>query len=163
MQKVIIGRIGAPHGVRGEVRIVPLTDFPDRFSNLKSIFIDDQTKLEIENVKYNKQFIILKFKELDNRNDIESLKGKLIKVDRKDVPPLAPGEYYSFDIIGLDVYNEKNESLGKIEQILKTGSNDVYVANHAGKQTLIPALKKVVTNIDIEVGRMDIILQEEME
>lgn len=163
MQKVIIGRIGAPHGVRGEVRIVPLTDFPDRFSNLKSIFIDEQTKLEIQNVKYNKQFIILKFKGIDNRNDIEPLKGKLIKVDRKDVPPLAPGEYYSFDIIGLDVYNEKNESIGKIEQILKTGSNDVYVANHAGKQTLIPALKKVVTNIDIEVGRMDIILQEEME
>lgn len=163
MQKVIIGRIGAPHGVRGEVRIVPLTDFPDRFSNLKSIFIDEQIKLEVQNVKYNKQFIILKFKEINNRNDIEPLKGKLITVDRKDVPPLAPGEYYNFDIIGLEVYNEKNESLGKIEQILKTGSNDVYVANHDGKQTLIPALKKVVTNIDLEVGRMDVILQEEME
>lgn len=163
MSKVIIGRIGAPHGVRGEVRIIPLTDFPDRFQNLKSVFIDEQIKLEINNVKYNKQFIILKFKGIDNRSDIDPLKGKLIQVDRKDVPPLAAGEYYNFDIIGLEVYNEKKERLGKIEQILKTGSNDVYIANNAGKQTLIPALKKVVTNIDIEVGRMDIILQEEME
>ncbi|MDF2564073.1 MAG: Ribosome maturation factor rimM [Massilibacillus sp.] len=163
MSKVIIGRIGAPHGVRGEVRIIPLTDFPDRFQNLKSVFIDEQIKLEINNVKYNKQFIILKFKGIDNRSDIDPLKGKLIQVDRKDVPPLAAGEYYNFDIIGLEVYNEKNERLGKIEQILKTGSNDVYIANNAGKQTLIPALKKVVTNIDIEAGRMDIILQEEME
>ena len=162
-EKIIIGKIGAPHGVRGEVRIVPLTDFPDRFQSLKNVFVDEQTCIEIENVKYSNQFVILKFKGIDTREAIEPFKGKLLKVDRKGVPPLNDGEYYSFDIIGLEVYNEKNECLGQIGQILKTGSNDVYIVNHQGRQILIPALKKVIKNIDVQAGKIDVVLQEEME
>lgn len=160
---IVVGKIGAPHGVRGEVRVQPLTDFPGRFNGLKSAFLDEKTELEIERVKYNNQLIILKFKNFDDRNDIEPLKGKLLKVNRKDISPLAPGEYYHFDIVGLEVYNENEEHLGKIVEILKTGSNDVYVVNNAEQQLLIPALKKVVTKIDIAAGRMNVLLQEELE
>lgn len=160
---IVIGKIGAPHGVRGEVRIQPLTDFPDRFNGLKRVFLDEKIELEIERVKYNNQLIILKFKNFDDRNALEPLKGKLLKVSREEVSPLAHGEYYHFDIIGLEVYNETEEYLGKVIEILKTGSNDVYVVNNEKQQLLIPALKKVVTKIDIAAGRMNVSLQEELE
>ena len=160
---IIIGKIGAPHGVRGDVRIIPLTDFPNRFDCLKKVFLSEDVSFEIERVKYNNQFVIVKFKGINNREDIEPLKGKLIKVLRADVPPLADGEYYSFDIIGLEVYTQADEYLGKITEILKTGSNDVYVVQNEKEQHLIPALKKVVTSIDITAGKMQVILQEEME
>lgn len=160
---IVIGKIGAPHGVRGEVRITPLTDFPDRFEGLKKVFLNETQTLDIESVKYNKQFVILKFKGVEDRNGIEPLKGKLLQVRRQDVPPLAAGEYYGFDIIGLDVYEESGAYLGKIGEILKTGSNDVYVAESDGKQHLIPALKQVVTSIDLAAGKMRVALPEEME
>ena len=162
---IVIGKIGAPHGIRGEVRIIPLTDFPDRFDALKKVYLDETTTLEITAVKHNKQFVIMKFKGLDDREALVPLNGKLIQVKRADVPPLAEGEYYTFDILGLDVYDENNEHLGQIKEILKTGSNDVYVVGQKGdaKQLLVPALKKVVTEIDLAAKRMSVILPEEME
>lgn len=162
-KKIVIGKIGAPHGVRGEVRIVPLTDFPDRFNNLRTVFLDENQQLIVESVKYNKQFILLKFRDFSDRNAVEKLTGKLIKVDRSAVPPLAEGEYYSFDIVGLAVYDTDKNYLGKISEILKTGSNDVYVVESDSKQILLPALKKVVTAIDLAAGTMTVILPEEME
>lgn len=161
-KKITIGKFGAPHGVRGEMRVVPLTDFPDRFETLKQVFLEDNTVLEIEQVKYNKQFVILKFKNYIDRAMVESLKGKYLQVNREDVPPLAPGEYYSFDIIGLKVYDDKGAYLGSIKEILKTGSNDVYVVQNEKNEVLVPALKKVVTDINLETGTMHVILLEEM-
>lgn len=161
--QIIVGKIGAPHGVRGEVRIVPLTDFPDRFKKLKKIFLDEKQTLEIERVQYSGAWILMKFRGVDDRDAAERLKGRLLKVGRDEVPPLAAGEYYSFDIIGLDVYDEKECLLGRITEILKTGSNDVYVTELDGKKRLIPALKKVVTEIDLATGRMQVLLPEEME
>lgn len=163
MNKLItIGKVGAPHGVRGEVRIIPLTDFPNRFEKLKNVIIDDLKSLTISNVRYHNQFIIAKFDNFDTKESAASLNGKLLKVERKDVPPLAPGEYYSFDIIGLNVQNENGTDLGKIVEILKTGSNDVYIVEQNKNRLLIPALKSVVLKIDIEQGFMLVKLQEEM-
>lgn len=164
LSKIIIGRIGAPHGVRGEVRIVPLTDFPDRFEGLKQAYLDDNGVVEFEQVRYHQKFIIAKFKGFDNRDAVDRIKNKLLRVERSEVPPLGEGEYYSFDIIGLNVVTEEGEQLGQVTDVLKTGSNDVYVAkNEDGKETLIPALKKVVTNIDLIAGMMTVKLQEVLE
>lgn len=161
---ITIGKIVAPHGVRGDVRVVPLTDFPERFKKLKSVFLDDNTMLDIQGVKYHKQFVLLKFRGLDSINDIEYLRGKSLRIQRKDVPPLPEGQYYQFDIIGLNVYTEEEEFLGTINDILETGSNDVYVVElDEKKQILIPALKEVVKNIDISSGKMIVKLQEEWE
>lgn len=161
---ITIGKIVTPHGVRGDVRVVSLTDFPERFKKLKSVFLDDNTTLNIQSVKYHKQFVLLKFCGLDNINDIEYLRGKSLKIQRKDVPPLPEGHYYQFDIIGLHVYNEEEEFLGTITDIIETGSNDVYVVElEEKKQILIPALKEVVKNIDISSGKMIVKLQEEWE
>ena len=159
MKKVVIGKISAPHGVRGEVRIVPLTDFPERFENLKTVFLEDDSKMELESVKFSNKFIIAKFKNINSRNDIEIFNGKLLMLNRSDIPSLPEGEYYNFDIIGLEVIDDKGSKLGKITEVLKTGSNDVYVVE-GKKQILVPALKKVVKEINLVDGFMKVELLE---
>jgi|ADurb_Oil_01_Slu_FD_contig_123_24618_length_2731_multi_4_in_2_out_2_3 16S rRNA processing protein RimM len=162
MKKVVIGKISAPHGVRGEVRIVPLTDFPERFENLKTVFLEDDSKMELESVKFSNKFIIAKFKNINSRNDIEIFNGKLLMLNRSDIPSLPEGEYYNFDIIGLEVIDDKGSKLGKITEVLKTGSNDVYVVE-GKKQILVPALKKVVKEINLVDGFMKVELLEELD
>lgn len=162
MKKVVIGKISAPHGVRGEVRIVPLTDFPERFENLKTVFLEDDSKMELESVKFSNKFIIVKFKNINSRNDIEIFNGKLLMLNRSDIPSLPEGEYYNFDIIGLEVIDDKGSKLGKITEVLKTGSNDVYVVE-GKKQILVPALKKVVKEINLVDGFMKVELLEELD
>ncbi len=162
MKKVVIGKISAPHGVRGEVRIVPLTDFPERFENLKTVFLEDDSKMELESVKFSNKFIIAKFKNINSRNDIEIFNGKLLMLNRSDIPSLPEGEYYNFDIIGLEVIDDKGSKLGKITEVLKTGSNDVYVVE-GKKQLLVPALKKVVKEINLVDGFMKVELLEELD
>lgn len=158
---ISIGKIVAPHGVRGDVRVIPLTDFPERFKQLKSVLIDSRP-FDIQGVKYHKQFVLLKFHGLDSMNDVENLRGKYLKIDRKDAAPLPEGYYYQFDIIGLAVYDEQGECLGKVTEILETGSNDVYVVeNEVKKQLLVPALKEVVKKIDLANKNMIVKLQEE--
>ncbi len=163
-EQIVIGKIVTPHGVRGDVRIIPLTDFPERFTCLKSVSLDDGTVLCIESVKEHNQLFILKFAGLNSRNDIEHLRGKLLKIPRSEAVKLSEGEYYTFDIVGLSVYDQSGQYLGIITEVLKTGSNDVYVLRQPdGRQLLIPALKKVVTAIDIAGGKMTVVLQEEWE
>jgi 16S rRNA processing protein RimM len=161
---ITIGKITAPHGVKGDVRVMPLTDFPERFRELKKVLLEDGTSLPIAEVKYHNQLILLKFMGLNNKNDVEPLRGKLLMVERKDAVPLPEGHYYIFDIIGLDTVTETGQYLGKVTEVLHTGSNDVYVVENAGeKPQLIPALKTVVLNIDVKSKKMLVKLQEEWE
>ncbi|WP_182186467.1 ribosome maturation factor RimM [Pectinatus frisingensis] len=155
-----IGRIGKPHGIKGDVRVYPLTDFPDRFNNLHKAYIDG-TVITIAAAHPSNDFIIMQINGFDSREKAAVLTGKFLKIAKSDAAPLAEGEYYFFDIIGLDVFDENGVFLGVITDILKTGSNDVYVIEKTTGQLLIPALKKVVTNIDINNKRMDIIMPTE--
>lgn len=156
-----IGKIIAPHGVRGEVRVQPLTDFPERFRSLRTALLDDGSQLPVAEVSYHKQFVLLKFKGLDSRNAIEPLRGKLLRVRQEELVKLPAGSYYHHEIIGLKVYEETGGYLGDVADILTTGSNDVYIVEHAGhKPLLIPALKQVVLAIDIPGGAMTVKLQE---
>lgn len=156
-KKIIIGKIGAAHGVRGDMKVYPLTDFPDRFNTIKKAFIDDK-EIDIVSTRYQNNFVVMKVKGVNSREEVARYTNKLLKINRSDVPPLNEGEYYSFDIIGLKVINQDDVVLGEIIEILKTGSNDVYITKTPeGKQLLIPALKKVVTEINIEEGFMKVI------
>lgn len=162
--QIVIGKILAPHGVRGDVRVAPLTDFPERFKKLKTALLNDGTSLQVSNVKYHKNFVLLKFNGLETKNDVESLRGKFIQIERKDLFPLPKGHYYIFDIIGMDVLNEQGNYLGKVSDVLQTGSNDVYVVEAADAKTvLIPAIKQVVLNIDMDTKKITVKLQEEWE
>ncbi len=163
---IAVGKIVAPHGVRGDLRIMPLTDFPDRFESLNSVLLDEQTSLTIEQVKYHKHYVLLKFKGYDSRNEIDCLRGKILYITRDKLMPLPEGRYYHFDLIGLEVFTEEERYLGKLTDIIETGSNDVYVTElgQAGaKPLLIPALKKVVKKIDLTNRKMIVALQEEWD
>ena len=163
---IVIGKIGAPHGIRGEVRIIPLTDFPDRFADMKTVYVDkDLLHIASVQVKNDGQLILMSFEEYPTRETAAQLTKKLLYVDRSEVVPLQKGQYYTFDIIGLEAFNEAGESLGLVTDVLQTGSNDVYVASpeDGGQQLLIPALRKVVKEIDLAAGRMVVDMPEELD
>ena len=153
--RVTIGKVGAAHGIHGEMRIIPLTDFTERFADMKEVMVGDEL-LHIESCKYHKQFILLKFREYPVREDAMRLTGRLLTVDRSEAVPLEEGEFYTFD--------EAGNTLGTVENVLRTGSNDVYQARRPdGRELLIPALKAVVKEIDVAGGRMVVDLPEETD
>ena len=149
-----IGKIINSYGLKGFIKVLPLTDNIKRYELLKTVFIDYRNNLEIfdiEEVKYHKNFVLLKLKGLDDINQVEKYKESYIKIDRKDGVKLPKDSYYIVDLIGLNVETIEGEYLGKIDDIFPTGSNDVYVVkNELGKQILIPAIKSVIKEIDIE-------------
>ena len=152
--KIIIGRLGAPRGLSGEMKLVPLTDFADRFDGLEEVFIDERI-FRIDYVKPIGNGLVIRFAGVNDRDSARNLTNKLLTVDRKDAAPLADGEFYAFDIIGLDVLDLDGRKLGAVKNVLKTGSNDVFVVvDGEGREILIPALKAVVKEIDIGGGAM---------
>ena len=161
--RVVIGKAGAPHGLRGEVRVIPRTDFPERFESLREVFIGERF-FHVEHVHYHRQFVLLTLAECTSREAAAKLTGELLRVAREDAAPLAEGEFYTFDIIGLAVLDMAGERLGEVTNVLKTGSNDVYVVKKPdGSELLVPALKNVVREIDIAGGFLRVDLQEELE
>ena len=159
-ERIVIGRVGAAHGIRGELRVIPLTDFPERFAALREVMVGDEL-LHIESVKPQGKNFLMRFREYAVREDAQRLTGRLLTVARAEAAPLDEGEYYVFDIVGLTVYDEEDNELGTVENVLRTGSNDVYaVRSEDGREILIPALRKVVRTIDVPNGRMTVRLSE---
>lgn len=158
------GVITTTHGIRGEVKVFPTTDDVHRFEDLDSVLLDtgrEYMELEIENVKYFKQYAILKFKGIDNINDIEKYKGRSLYVTRDQAIPLEEDEYYIADLMGLDIYLENGEKFGILKDVMETGANDVYIVEtEEGKEVLIPAIHECVLDIDIEENRMEIHLMD---
>ena len=155
-----VGIITSTHGVRGEVKVYPTTDDPRRFRRLKEVVLDtgkEKMNLEIEGVKFFKQFVILKFKGLDNINDIEKYRQKSLYVTRKNAVRLQRDEYFIADLIGLKVQDEDGKELGTVKDVIETGANDVYEAEMAdGKSLLLPAIKQCILNVDVENGTMQV-------
>jgi len=151
---ITVGQIVAPHGVRGDVRIYPITDFPERFLHMKSGYIDGK-KYAISHARFHKHVILLKFLGIDDRDAAEALKGKDIQVSRDELVSLKAGQHYIFDIIGISVYDLQDHLLGTVTEVLKTGSNDVYVVKAAdGSEILLAAIHDVIRSVDIEQKKM---------
>ena len=155
-----VGIITSTHGVRGEVKVYPTTDDPRRFRRLKEVVLDtgkEKMNLEIEGVKFFKQFVILKFKGLDNINDIEKYRQKSLYVTRKNAVRLQRDEYFIADLIGLKLQDEDGKELGTVKDVIETGANDVYEVEMAdGKSLLLPAIKQCILNVDVENGTMQV-------
>ena len=155
-----VGIIASTHGVRGEVKVYPTTDDPRRFRRLKEVVLDtgkEKMNLEIEGVKFFKQFVILKFKGLDNINDIEKYRQKSLYVTRKNAVRLQRDEYFIADLIGLKVQDEDGKELGTVKDVIETGANDVYVVSKDGaKDLLIPAIHACIQNVDVAAGQMEV-------
>lgn len=149
-----IGQIVNTFGIKGIVKVKPFTDDIRRFDNLKKVYVEsNKTKKEyqIEEVKYHKDMVLIKFKGIDNPEDAESLRNYYLKVKREDEAELEEGTYYIVDLLGLDVYSDEGELLGKLDDIFNTGSNDIYVVkDELGKQILLPAISDVIKEINLK-------------
>ena len=150
------GVMTSTHGGRGEVKVFPTTDDPNRFKSLKHVLLDtgrEKKSLEVQGVKFFKQFVILKFKGIDNINDIERYKRCPLLVTRENAVPLEEDEYFVADMIGMKVITEDGTEFGTLSDVMETGANDVYVIDSKEHgEVLMPAIKECVLNVDMESG-----------
>lgn len=149
-----IGQIVNTFGIKGQVKVNPFTDDIKRFDKLKEIYIEKKHELklfQIEKVNYSKNMVILKLKGIESPEEAEKLRNSYLKINRKDAGELPEGTYYIADLIGLDVYTDENELLGKVDYIYNAGSSDIYVVkNEQGKEILLPAIQDVLKQVDLE-------------
>ena len=149
-----IGQIVNTFGIKGMVKVKPFTDDIRRFDELKTVYVEknnNQTEYEIEEVKYHKDMVLIKFKGIDKVEQAETLRNSYLTVSRDSVEKLEEGRYYIVDLLGLEVYTDEQILLGTLEDIFNTGSNDIYVVKgKQGKQILLPAIQDVIKQIDIE-------------
>lgn len=159
-----IGQIINTHGVKGEVKVYPLTDNVKRFSKLKQVYMkkgEEYTAFEIEGVKYLKNLVIIKLKGTEDMNAAIKLIDSYLFINRENAVKLTRDTYFVADLIGMDVFTIEGERLGKLIDVMSTGSNDVYeIKPDSGKTFLIPAIKDVVKEVDVESRKMSIVLLE---
>ncbi len=159
-----VGVITTTHGVRGEAKVYPTTDEPERFLELDYVLLDtgrELRKLEIKNVKFFKNLVILKFKGVDNINDIEKYKGRDLWIPREEGQELEEDEYYIADLLGMSVVLEDGQEFGTLKDVMETGANDVYIINSAEHgEVLLPAIKECILDVDLEKNIMTIHLMK---
>lgn len=153
-----VGIITTTHGVRGEVKVFPTTDDPARFKKLKNVLLDtgkEKLSLEIAGVKFFKNMVILKFKGIDNINDVEKYRKCALYVTRENAVALEENEYFIADLIDMEVVTDEEERLGTLVDVMQTGANDVYVVKtENGEEILIPAIRDCIRSVDVEKGQM---------
>jgi len=151
-----VGVIASTHGLQGEVNIFPTTEDPSRFKKLKKVTLHTQRGEEIEldvvSARFFKKFVIVKFKQYNNINEVEKFRGCELTIDRKDAIKLQPGEFYCADLIGLTIVDEDDNELGTLTEILQTGANDVYemTKKDSDEKVYIPAIKDCIRSIDMQ-------------
>jgi len=157
---VIIGKIIETHGLGGVVKVVPLTSLEKRFADLHEVMVEDaggnRTFFHIEGIQYQKDVVLLKFKELESESQARSMVKGTLQILEQDLAPLPEGSYYHFELLGMQVYTEEGKWLGELQDILSTGSNDVYVVQDGKREHLIPATKEVVQEVDVSNQKMKI-------
>lgn len=159
-----VGQIVNTNGLKGLLKVNPFTDDITRFERLKTILVDHKKELlefEIESVRYQKKQVLLKLKGIDTIEEAEKYREDYLKINRNKEEKLPEDTFYIVDLIGLDVYTENGEMLGKLDDVFSTGSNDVYVVkNSEGKQILLPAISDVIKNIDLKQKKIVVNLIE---
>lgn len=172
MDVLQVGIITSAHGVRGEVKVFPTTDDAKRFKQLKQVLLDtgkEMLPLQLENVKFFKNMVILKFEGIDNVDDVVKFRQKSLYVERKDAVRLQKDEYFIADLIDIEVFTEDGIRLGRLTDVITTGANDVYAVAleensifgaAAGKEILIPAIRQCILDVNIKEKRMTVHLLE---
>jgi 16S rRNA processing protein RimM len=151
-----VGRLRRPHGLRGEVQMDVLTDFPERLRRGKKVYLgEERRELVIRGVRGAAKTFLISFQGINSPEEAAELRGQLIFVSSKDLPRLEEGEYYHHELLGLTVVDEGGTVLGILEEILETGANDVYlVRTPDGSELLLPALKNVILAVNLDQGEM---------
>ncbi len=157
LRYLAIGKVIRAHGLRGEISVAVLTEFPDRFDTTEWVYLGDEfeaTPYRLEHYRWHQKNILLTLAGVTDRTEAEKLRGQLVQVPLAEAVPLPEGAYYFYQLIGLAVVTTDGEELGSIVDIIETGANDVYVVEKAGRQILLPAIDEVIQSIDLEGGVM---------
>ena len=165
MSKLEVGKIINTHGLRGEVKVISWTDSPEDFENIKSVYAhikSDEQLLHINGIKYQKNNLIIKFKEIDSIDSAEQYKNAILSADRSELPPLPEGSHYIADLIGCEIYNAENEKIGVLSDVFPAGGRDVYEIKRDGlKPLLLSVSDETVKNIDTDNKKITVCLPEE--
>ena len=152
---IAIGKIVAPHGVRGELRVAVLTEFPERFLDMKRVLVEGKGEMTVTGVRTHQDIILMTLAEVKDRDAASALRGRLLQVTRAELMPLPEGQFYVFDLVGVKVFDEAGQELGVLEEVLQPGANDVYLIRRTdGSELLLPALRSVVLTVDMPGRRM---------
>lgn len=155
---ITIGKVQKPHGVKGEVRVQPLTEHPDRFKRLRRVFLTSpagvQRECAVTAVRYQNEAPLLLLTACDTPEKARELNGWLVQVPAEEAVPLPEGRYYWFELIGMEVESDAGERLGRIVDIFPTGSNDVYVMQMGDREIYLPATREVIRQVDKKAKRM---------
>lgn len=150
---ITIGKIIAPWGVKGQLKVKTITDFPERFSPSSKVYINRQP-MTIKSTVWQKDRAIIKLGHIDSAQDAQRLRGQPIEIHRSQLKALPEGRYYHFQLTGLEVWTTQGEHLGSISKILTTASNDIYVVNGTKGEVLIPAVEDVIKSVELDKGRL---------
>lgn len=155
-----VGIISNTHGIRGEIKVFPTTDDPKRYLDLEEVILDtgkEKMKMEIEKVRFYKNMVILKFRGIDDINEVLPYRQKSLYVTREQALPLKEDEYFIADLIGLAAVSDEGEDLGEVSDVIQSAANDIYVIKKKGMpELLVPAIKDCIKKVDVKAGSMEI-------
>jgi 16S rRNA processing protein RimM len=157
---LVVGRVLRPHGVRGELRVEVLTGFPEQVGRHKFLYLarpdapEETARQPVEYARLHGQVLLLKLTGCETRDAADELRGLLVQIPREEAVPLAAGELYQYQVVGLRVETEHGTWLGQVIEVLETGANDVYVVIGPFGEVLLPAVEEVVRQMDLQQGRM---------
>lgn len=156
MEYTIIGKITGTHGIKGDLKVYPLTDSTERFFDLAKVYIgDEKIEVQLNSVKLHKGIVLLKFEGLEDINKVLNFKDEYVYVDEDDKVELPENHYFISDLLGCSVYDKKESLIGTITDVIQNSANDVYVVtNESGKDYLIPAVEAFVVLVDVESKKM---------
>ncbi len=167
MDLLEVGKIVNTHGLRGEVKVVPWTDYPEVFEDIEYVYVErrgEHERLDISGIKYQKGNIIVRFAQIKDINEAEKYKNLVLYAEREALGELPEGVYYIADLIGLEVVKEDGEIIGTIADVLNTGSSDIYDVKREGrKNLLIPVIDDVVLKVDMENKKVIVRMMEGLE
>lgn len=163
---LVIGRVTRPHGVHGEIRVEIITELPERFTWLEVVHMSrtpddpEPRAVAVESVRFHQGYALLKLGQYDSRGDVESLRGTWLMVPGEEALPLEEGELYHYQLEGLEIYTDEDVYLGRLTEILETGANEVFVVKGPQGEVLLPNIREVVQEVDVDGGRMIVRLLE---
>ena len=153
-----VGAIASVHGIKGEVKVFPTTDEPEKFKKLKKVVLKtekEEREMHLKSARFFKNMVIVKFAEIESPEEAQKYRGATLWIARKQAVPLEKNEYYQADLIGLSVVTDTQEPFGELKDVLSTGANDVYVVARAdGSEVLLPAIRECILDVDMEKRMM---------
>ena len=156
-----VGRVLRPHGVRGDLLLASLTDFPEHLGEIDTVYLGEAAEPHaVTAFRQHRGQLLLKLAGVPDRDSADAFRGQLVQIRRQAAAPLPAGSYYHHDILGLSAFTDDGERLGEVVEILQTGANDVYVVRGEAGEILLPAIRSVIREIDLETRQITVHLLE---